>query len=102
MLTRDAELVCLTRRGGRVRWVAQLPRFEDEDDQEDPILWSGPLLAGDRLLVASTQEEIWSISPYTGQVLGRIKVPGPVLISPVVASETVFVLTDEADLIAYR
>ena len=74
----------------------------DEEDQEDLILWTGPVLAGDRLLIGSTHEEIWSVSPYTGRVLGRIEVSGPVLISPVVASENVYVLTDEADLIAYR
>ena len=102
VLTRDAELICLTRRGGRVRWIAQLPRFEDEEDQEDPILWTGPVLAGDRLLVGSSHEEIWSVSPYSGKILGRVEVSGPVLISPVVARETVYVLTDEADLIAYR
>ena len=83
VLTRNAELVCLTRRGGRVRWIAQLPRFEDEEDQEGHVLWSGPVLAGDRLLVGSNQKEIWSVSPYTGKVLGRIEVSGPVLISPV-------------------
>ena len=56
VMTRNAELVCLTRRGG-VRWIAQLPRFEDEEDQEGPVLWSGPVLAGDRLLVGSTQKK---------------------------------------------
>ena len=71
--TRNAELVCLTRRGGRVRWIAQLPRFEDEEDQEAPYC-GRPVLAGDRLLVGSTQKEIWSISPYTGKILGRIEV----------------------------
>ena len=91
-----------SRRGGRVRWISQLPGFEDEEDQEDPILWSGPVLAGDRLLVGSSDEQIWSVSPYTGKILGRIDVSGPVLISPVVARETVYVLTDEADLIAFR
>jgi outer membrane protein assembly factor BamB len=102
VVTRDAEVVCLTRRGGRVRWVAQLPRYEDEEDKEDPILWSGPVLAGDRILVANNVEEIWSLSPYSGKFFGRIEVSGPVLIPPIVARETVYVLTDEADLIAFR
>lgn len=102
VLTRDSELVCLTRRGGRVRWVTQLPKFEDEEDREDPILWSGPVLAGDRLLVANSIEEIWSLSPYSGKTLGRIEISGPVLIPPIVAREAVYVLTEDADLIAFR
>ena len=40
--------------------------------------------------------------PVHRKILGRIEVSGPVLISPVVARETVYVLTDEADLAAYR
>lgn len=102
LVTRDAELICLTRRGGRVRWVEQLPRFEDQEDQTGPILWTGPVLAGDRILVGNNIDEIWSLSPYSGKFLGLIEIAGPVLIPPIVASETLYVLTDEADLISFR
>lgn len=102
VVARDSEIICLTRRGGRVRWVAQLPRFEDPEDQTGPIFWSGLVLAGDRLLVGNNVDEVWSLSPYSGEILGRVEVPGPVLIPPIVAGETLYVLTDEADLIAFR
>jgi outer membrane protein assembly factor BamB len=102
VVTRDAELLCLTRRGGRVRWIAQLPRYEDEEYKRSPILWSGPVVAGDRVLLAGSNEEVWSISPFTGKFLGRIAVSAKVLIAPVVARNTVYLLTDEADLIALR
>ena len=102
VVTRDAEVICLTRRGGRVRWVAQLPRFEDPEDLTGPIIWAGPILAGDRILVGNNQDEIWSLSPYSGKILGLIDIGGPVLIPPAAAGETLFVLTDDADLIALR
>ncbi len=102
VISNNAELVCLIRRDGRIRWVRPLQRFEDEEDQTDPVRWAGPVLVGDRLLVAGTNSEIWSISPYTGSLLGRIEVPGPVTIAPAVANQTVFLLTDEADLIALK
>ena len=102
VVTRNAEVICLPRRGGRIRWISQLPRYEDEEDQEDPILWAGPVLAGDRLLFGGSHEEMWSLSPYSGKVLGRLEMPGPILLPPVVARETVYVLTEEAELIALR
>ena len=102
VVTRNSEVICLTRRGGRVRWISQLPRYEDEEDRNDPILWAGPVLAGDRLLIGGSHEEIWSLSPYSGKVLGRLEMPGPILLPPVVARETVYVLTEEAELIALR
>ena len=79
-----------------------MQRFEDEEDKENPIFWSGPVLAGDRILVGGSHGELWSISPYTGSLLGRVDVGGAVYLPVVVAQDTVFVLTDDADLIALR
>ena len=102
MISNDGELVCLLRNDGRIRWVQPLQRFEDEEDKTDPIRWTGPVLVGDRLLVAASNGVILSVSPYTGSLLGSIKVSGPVAISPAVANQTVFLLTDDAELIALR
>jgi outer membrane protein assembly factor BamB len=102
LLSTSGEIVCLARRNGGVRWVRQLQRYEDEENKEDPIFWSGPVLAGDRILVGGSQGELWSISPYTGNLLGRFDVGDPVFLPVVVAQDTVFVLTDDATLIALR
>lgn len=102
VVSNDAELVCLSRRDGRIRWVRVLQRYEDEEDKEDPIQWAGPVLAGNRLLVANSNSELWTVSPESGKVLRRIEVDGPVMIAPAVANGTVYLLTDDADLIALR
>lgn len=102
VISNDGEIVCLLRKDGRIRWVQPLQKFEDEEDKTDPIRWTGPVLVGDRLLVAGSNGEIWSVSPYTGSLLGSIKVSGSVAISPAIANQTVFLLTDDADLIALR
>lgn len=102
VVSNNSELVCLSRRDGRIRWIRPLQQFEDEEDRLDPIRWAGPVLAGDRLLVSGTNGQIWSVSPYTGELMGWIEVPGPVLIAPAIANQTVYVLTDDAELIALR
>lgn len=102
VVTRDAELAALRRRDGRVYWVTRLPRYEDEEDREDPILWSGPVLAGERLLLTSTDGRLVSVSPYDGAIQGEVDVGAPVRIAPVVAQETVYILRDDGVLLAYR
>lgn len=102
VVTSGAELLCLRRIDGRIRWSLSLPKWEDEDDRTDPITWAGPVLAGDRLILGASTGEVVSVSPYTGALLGRIELSDPVSIAPVVAGETLYFLTDDADLIALR
>jgi outer membrane protein assembly factor BamB len=102
LITNQSELVGLTRRGGRVRWIRPLPRFEDVKNREDLIHWSGPVLVSDRLVVVGSYGEALSISPYTGEILGRVKLPAGASLAPVVAGGTLYIITDKAQLIALR
>ena len=101
-MTEDAQLVALDRRSGRLRWVVRLQRYEDEEDQEDPLIWVGPLLAGDRLIVGNSDGRVEAYSPYDGAYLGEIEVSGGIAVSPIIADETLLLLTDNAELIALR
>jgi outer membrane protein assembly factor BamB len=102
ILSNAGEVIALTRRDGRVRWITQLPLFESSDDREGAIQYAGPVLAGDRLIVASSLGELRTISPYTGDLLGIVDIDDPVFVSPIVAGGTIYVLTDKGRLIAYR
>jgi outer membrane protein assembly factor BamB len=102
LLTNAAEVIALTRRDGRIKWLTQLRQFKDPEEREEGIQYTGPVLAGDRLIVSSSLGELRAISPYTGQLLGIIDVNAPVFIPPIVAGATIYVLTDKGRLIAYR
>jgi outer membrane protein assembly factor BamB len=99
ILSTDSELVCLTRREGRVRWVASLGRWKDEARKRDALFWSGPVLVKDRLLVVGGHGEMVAVSPYTGQFLGRLSLPSGISLPPIVADRAVYAFTDSADLI---
>jgi outer membrane protein assembly factor BamB len=101
VVTTDQRLLCLTRKEGRVRWVHQLQRWTDED-KSNFVVWSGPVLVSDRLVLVSSAGFAVSISPYTGQVLSRMEIPGQAYIAPVVANDTLYLWTNDAQLVAYR
>jgi outer membrane protein assembly factor BamB len=102
VVTTDSVLACLSRADGRVRWARSVPRWEDPEDQEGLITWSGPVLAGDRLILAGSNRDLLSISPYSGDLLGKVRMPDAVSVTPIVARNTLYVFTDDADLIALR
>jgi outer membrane protein assembly factor BamB len=102
VLTSDQELLCLTRQDGRVRWVTGLPKYADPREPKEPILWQGPVLAGNRLILTGTQGKALAVSPYTGKLLGEIDLPAPTHLPPVVAKGTLYILSDNAALTALR
>lgn len=102
LLSTDNIVFCLTREAGRVKWLRQLPRYINPDKKKDPVTWTGPVLVSDRLIVAGSQGQALSISPYTGDVLGEIKLPEGVSIAPIVAENTLYFMTDRARVVALR
>ncbi len=102
VLTNDGQVVCLQRRDGRIRWVTPLPRFADPEDQEVPIRWRGPVLAGDRLVIAGSHGEVISVSPYDGKLLGFFDLGDGAAVAPVVANNSLYLVTNGGELVALR
>ncbi len=102
LLTERSEAVCLTRRDGRIRWVAQLPLTDNPKGGGKALTWRGPILAGGQLILTSSNNEIVTLSPYTGERMAGIPLPNPAAVTPVVAGGAVYVLTEEAELLAFR
>jgi outer membrane protein assembly factor BamB len=100
--TLDGQLLCLQRKDGRVKWIHQLQRFQDADSSSGRIVWSGPVLVSDRLVLVSNAATAISVSPYTGELLGRVDIPAGTYIAPVVANDTLYLFTNEAQLVALR
>ena len=97
VITNDAEIAAVSRKTGGIHWVRALPRYKDPDDQENPIVWTGPILVSDRLIAAGSHGEALAISPYTGRILGSVELPSGISVPPIVAGDTVYFLADDAD-----
>lgn len=102
VLSNNGEVIALQASSGRIAWVTPLSTWLRPDTHSGRIIWSGPVLAGDRLIVAGSHGYVVAISPYTGKVLGYDRLPGGVTVPPVAAGGSLYFLTDDADLVAYR
>lgn len=102
VLTNDAEVAAVSRDTGGVYWVRPLPRFENPEKQRDPVVWTGPILASDRLIVAGSHGVAWALSPYSGKFIGEVEMPDGISVPPIVADGRVIFLSDDAELIVYQ
>lgn len=102
VLSADNALVALSREKGILRWVKELPRYEDPDDKDDYIFWKGPVLAGGRLILASSHGYVVEIDPETGEMIRNWKTGKNVSTAPVVSGDTLYLLGEDGILLAYR
>ena len=102
VITDDAQVMCVRRADGRIRWIHQLDAYRDAKRRRGAVNWSGPVLVSDRLLILSSEGFAVSMSPYTGDVLGQVDIPDKAFIAPVVADNMVYLLTDDGTLTALK
>lgn len=102
VMTDDARLVCIARGSGKIRWISQMRAWRDEKDKKGPITWVGPVLAGDRLWLANSRGELVSASPSDGSMGSTIEVGDKISLTPIVANNTLYVLSDKGEITAYR
>lgn len=101
-VTTDGKVAALSKINGSVIWVQQLETFKKPKKRKGRIVWSGPVLAGERLVVVSSRGRMLIINPYDGSIIEERKVGGSVMVPPIIANETIYMLTDKAKLIALR
>jgi outer membrane protein assembly factor BamB len=87
----SGRLMALGRNDGQVRWVSELPRA---------ARWSGPVLAGNQVWVISSEGLLVGTDARTGQISSKIDLDTDVFVTPVVAGGRMYILSDDADLIA--
>ncbi|MEO0464699.1 MAG: PQQ-binding-like beta-propeller repeat protein [Pseudomonadota bacterium] len=101
-LTDDARLLAIARSTGRVRWITQLQRFKNEKKKTGPIFWTGPVLAGNHLWVASSEGDVWKVSSSEGSAEAFAELDDAVSLPPIVAGETLFILDDGGTIHAWK
>jgi outer membrane protein assembly factor BamB len=102
VVTTGGQVTAVSLVDGQAAWVTQLETFENPEKKKNPIRWLGPVLAGDRLVVAGSNGQALSLSPYSGQILGKEALAGAASVTPIVAGGTLYIVTDNGALTAYR
>lgn len=116
LVTVEGEVLCITRSEGKLRWVSRLGQFRKEKPAKPgrngrpgtpakntgQIQWAGPVLASERLWIASSNRELVALDAYEGKRVASIKLKSPAYLPPVVAGGMMYLLTDDGSLTAYR
>ncbi len=99
-----AELVRLDASDGRRIWGTPLPFFESPRATRRKGVFAhyGPVLAGGRLWVASSDGVLRGFEPAGGTLTATVALPGGAASNPVVAGGTMYLMTADGRLAALR
>ena len=99
-------LVRLDSASGEKIWEVQLPGYVErrrpQRSRDAAHVNHGPVLAGGRLIVASSDGLIRQFAPEDGRLLGTVELPGGATTAPIVVDGTLYVVTSKGNLAAFR
>jgi outer membrane protein assembly factor BamB len=108
----DGKLICAARETGQIYWIHDLNAgyvakkkggFWGIGAHTIPKpLWSNPILVSSRLVLVSSAGELEALNAKTGAMERKVELGAPALIGPIVAGNMIYVVTDNAQLIALR
>ena len=98
------ELLRLDASDGSRIWGVRLPNYVANKPQRQSEIFAhhGPILAGGRIIVASSDGVLRSFDPVSGALIATNEIPGGASTAPVVAGQTLYVVSRKGQLIAYR
>ncbi|MGY6634968.1 MAG: outer membrane protein assembly factor BamB family protein [Alkalilacustris sp.] len=104
LVSDQGELVRLEAGSGARVWGVELGRFlpAPERRRAEVVAHFGPVLAGGRLLVASSDGRLRSFDPASGALLGEVALPSGAATHPVVVNRTLYIVTRDGRLHALR
>ena len=108
----DGKLICAARETGQIYWIHDLnagyvPKkkggFWGIGAHTIPKpLWSNPILVNSRLVAVSSGGQLVALNAKTGAVERTVELGAAALIGPIAAGNMIYVVTDNAQLIALR
>lgn len=104
LVSEEARLLRLDAETGDEIWAVDLPYYKKQNPRRQEKVFShyGPILAGGRLIVASDDGKLRSFSPQSGALISEVDLPGGATTNPVVVNRTLYVVTGNGQLHAFR
>lgn len=104
LVSDEGRLIRLDANSGETIWAVPMGHFTNQTakSQRAVVAHYGPIMAGGRLVVASSDGLIRFFAPDSGAALGVIEMPSGAVSAPAVAGGTMYVVTANGQVQAFR
>lgn len=111
--TLQSELMAANALSGQIYWIVDLNQgraktkkayfgLGDDKKVKDLPVWTGPILASNRLVMVNSEGEMVAFDAKTGERQQTLKLGDPAFIAPIAVGNKLFVVTDGGKLVAIK
>ena len=100
----ESNLIRVSKDNGGLLWATPLPNFTKTNLKRRAKVFAhyGPILAGGRLVITSSDGKLRQFNPVNGALVSSLEMPSGAASAPIVVDGTLYVLSMNGDLLAFR
>lgn len=116
LVSLQGELICVSRESGQIYWLKDLNGAvaaakpskgfmgigKGKINAKNLPQWTGPFMASDRLIMVNSLGQAVALDPKTGDAKTTLSLGNPAYIAPIAVAGKLFVVTNDAKLVAIR
>jgi outer membrane protein assembly factor BamB len=90
LIDNDNKLLALSKKSGGIKWLAQLPNLMKKNKPQTKIIYSGVIMAGDKLLISNINGELLIASPFDGKIEKTLVIGKRISHVPVIINNKIY------------
>lgn len=90
VINNDDKLLAIEAKSGSIKWITQLPNFHSEKKPETKIIYSGVVMAGNKLLITDARGHLLVASPADGKIEQVLKINQKIYHAPMVVDGAIY------------
>lgn len=90
VINNDNKLIALSKKTGGIKWISQLPDYKKKGKAQTKFIYSGIVMAGDRLMISRSDGEFIIASPENGKIEKTYNIGRRILHAPIIVDGKIY------------
>lgn len=110
LVSQDGQAMAVNKETGQIYWIKDLNKGRTYQeggvlglyDHTARPIWTGPILASNRLIIVNDRGIALALNPKTGEDLATLNIGAAAYVQPIAYGDALYFVNDKAELIAIR
>ncbi len=90
LINNDNKLLAIHKKSGGIKWISQLPNLKKLKKPQSKIIYSGLIMAGDKLVISSLDGDLLIVEPKSGEIEKTFSLGKKISHAPVVVNDKIY------------